>query len=94
MWKILSAGESEPDFREMQMNCPLCDTEGASTTEKHDLDWTVLHCTQCGEIIFTKNAHIELDQLGANERRRVADYCRNRNNPSEIITLVRLKEIT
>jgi transcription elongation factor Elf1 len=94
MWKILPAVESEFDSKEMQMNCPLCDNQGASTIEKHDLDWTVLHCIQCGEIIFTDVAYIDVGQLGANERKRVADYCRNRKKPSEIITHVRLKEIT
>jgi transcription elongation factor Elf1 len=76
------------------MNCPLCDTQCASATENHNLDWTVLHCTQCGQIIFTDVAYVGLGRLDANERRRVADYCSTRKNPSEVITDVRLKEIT
>jgi len=76
------------------MNCPLCDTQGASVTENHIVDWTVLRCTQCGEIIFTNHSYIALGRLGANEKRRVAEYCRNRKNPSEIITNVRLDEIS
>ena len=91
---VSPASESEPDSKETQTNCPLCDTQGASITEKHDLDSTVLHCIQCGEIIFTDVAYIDLGRLGANEKRRVADYCGNRKNPSEVITHVRLKEIT
>jgi hypothetical protein len=74
------------------MNCPLCDTQGA-TTENNNLDWTVLHCSQCGQITFTNAAYTDLGRLGANEKRRVFDYCSNRKNPSEIITDVRLKDI-
>jgi hypothetical protein len=71
------------------MNCPLCDSASASTTEL-TIDWTVLHC---GEVKFNTAAYADLARLSADEKARVADYCRTQMNLNEVITPVRLADL-
>lgn len=51
------------------MNCPLCDSASASTTEL-TIDWTVLHCPECGAVKFNTAAYAELARLSADESTR------------------------
>ena len=74
------------------MNCPLCDSASASTTEL-TINWTVLDCPECGEVKFNTAAYAELARLSVDEKARVVDYCRTQMNRNEVITPVRLADL-